>query len=47
MENNEYMEGKLIILMNDFHQIILVVTQGRRADIMAAASYQQQNLDPI
>ena len=37
MGNNEYMGGKLVILMHDFRQILPVVPQGRRADIMAAA----------
>ncbi len=34
---NEYMGGKLVILMHDFRQILPVIPQGRRADIVAAA----------
>jgi hypothetical protein len=34
---DEYMGGKLIILMHDFCQILPVIPQGRRADIVAAA----------
>jgi hypothetical protein len=34
---NEYMGGKLVILMHDFWQILPVIPQGRRADIVAAA----------
>jgi ATP-dependent DNA helicase PIF1 len=37
MGNNECMGGKLIISMHDFCQILPVVPQGGRADIMAAA----------
>ncbi|KAL7481391.1 hypothetical protein ACHAW6_009557 [Cyclotella cf. meneghiniana] len=37
MGNNEYLGVKLIILMHDFHQILPVIPQDRRADIMAAA----------
>ena len=32
-----YMGGKLVILMHDFRQILPVVPQGRRADIVSAA----------
>jgi hypothetical protein len=35
--NDENMGGKLVILMHDFRQILPVVPQGRRADIIAAA----------
>jgi hypothetical protein len=37
MENDEYMGGKLVVLMHDFHQILPIVPHGNRADIVAAA----------
>jgi len=37
MGNNQYMGGKLVILMHDFRQILPVVPQGNRADIISAA----------
>jgi ATP-dependent DNA helicase PIF1 len=37
MGNDENMGGKLVVLMHDFRQILPVVPQGRRADIIAAA----------
>ena len=37
MGNGEYMGGKLIILMHDFRQILPVIPQGRRADIVSAS----------
>jgi ATP-dependent DNA helicase PIF1 len=37
MGNDKDMGGKLVVLMHDFRQILPVVPQGRRADIIAAA----------
>jgi hypothetical protein len=37
MENDEYMGGKLVVLMHDFRQILPIVPHGNRADIVAAA----------
>lgn len=37
MGNDDCMGGKLVVLMHDFRQILPVVSQGRRADIIAAA----------
>eukprot|EP00956_Cyclotella_meneghiniana_P009871 scaffold13641_cov42-Cyclotella_meneghiniana.AAC.15 len=37
MQCDDHMGGKLIVIMHDFRQILPVVPQGRRADIVSAA----------
>jgi hypothetical protein len=39
---NEYMGGKLVILMHDFRQILPVIPQGRQADIVSAAKFNSE-----